>query len=90
MKSLIYLLALISLAFGIVKDDEDSYGCKLKEGKDFCCWVNNNGCCKPPLEGQLCTMVITNCCKKKVCDELTGECYYEYSHNYDVDEVDTE
>ena len=89
MKSIIYLLALISLAFGMNKNDEDSYGCKLKEEKDFCCWVNNNGCCKPPEPGQACTMAITNCCKKKVCDELTGLCTYEYSHNYNGG-VDTE
>ena len=84
MKTLIYLFALISLTFGMVKigTNEDTYGCKLPDGRDQCCWVNSNGCCKPPQAGQGCTMAITTCCKKKKCNEKTGVCVYEYSHVY--------
>ena len=88
MKSFI-LLALFLVVFsndfkiGGIVIDEANYGCKLSneaEGKDQCCWVNSNGCCKPPLSGQACPMVITTCCKKRVVDE-NGVVTYVYSHS---------
>ena len=81
MKSLIYLFALISLAFGLViKVNEETFGCKLTEERDQCCWVNNNGCCAPSQINSICTMAITTCCKKRKC--VNGKCTYEYSHVY--------
>ena len=84
MKSFILLFlsifALVSLT-SIV--DEETYGCKIPksgEGKDQCCWVNGNGCCKPPQPNQLCTMVITTCCKKRVIDD-NGRVTYVYSRS---------
>ena len=87
MKSFILLfLSLLTFALLVKIDvDEETYGCKLPkegEGKDQCCWVNSNGCCKPPQPNQACTMAITTCCKKRVIDELTGEVTYVYSHSY--------
>ena len=85
MKSFLLLFLSIFTFALLVKVDEETYGCKLPkegEGKDQCCWVNNNGCCKPPEPGQACIMAITTCCKKRVVDELTGEVTYSYSHSY--------
>ena len=48
------------------------YGCELGD-KDKCCWVNHNGCCKPPKRGQMCTQALRTCCKTKVYDETTGK-----------------
>ena len=82
MKSFIllaFLLVVFSKVGGIVVD-EANYGCKLPKGEDVCCWVNSNGCCKPPLSGQACTMVITTCCKKRVVDE-NGVVTYVYTHS---------
>ena len=84
MKAL-YLFALIALAFGqitVLKPNESTYGCKLSDDKDQCCWVNSNGCCQPPKASQACLMVITTCCKKRVCNERTGICTYQYSRSY--------
>ena len=93
MKSFIYLITFLSLVFArpnlLPKVDEETYGCKLSETKDQCCWVNNNGCCKPPTPNQACTMVITTCCKKRVYDELTGTTTYVYSHSYDYEETES-
>ena len=79
----IYLFALIALVFGqtikIDINDDVNRGCKIPEGRDQCCWLNNNGCCKPPQLGQLRTMALTTCCKKRVCDEKTRKCTYTYS-----------
>ena len=61
--------------------DEENYGCQFSEGKNQCCWVNSNGCCKPPSRGQACTMVITTCCKRKEVDELTGKVTYVYTQS---------
>ena len=53
------------------------YGCKLGD-KDKCCWMNNNGCCKPPKRGQMCTQAFRRCCKRKVYNEETGQYTIEY------------
>ena len=77
----IYLFALIALVFGrtikININDDANRGCAIPEGRDQCCWLNNNGCCKPPQLGQFCTMALTTCCKKRVCEN--GKCTYTYS-----------
>ena len=84
MKSLLLFFALISLVFSqkIIKKDESTHGCIIPEGEHKCCWVNNDGCCKPPEPNQGCTMAITTCCKMRVYDEETGTYKYEYSHHY--------
>ena len=69
----------------VIKPNESTYGCKLSDDKDQCCWVNSNGCCKPPQRGQGCDMVITNCCKKRACNEKSGICTYEFSHGVETD-----
>ena len=72
MKSfIIILLALLSLV------SNKLYGCHLGD-KDECCWMNNNGCCKPPKRGQMCTQAFRRCCKRKVYDEKTGKTTIEY------------
>ena len=84
MKSLL-LFALLSLVFTQkinIKTNEETHGCTIPEGQHKCCWVNRDGCCKPPTAGQGCTMAITTCCKMKVYDEETGTYKYEYSHHY--------
>ena len=50
--------------------------CQLDD-KDSCCWVNRNGCCKPPTKGQMCTQALTTCCKRKVVD-VNGKVHIEY------------
>ena len=83
MKSLL-LFALFSLFTQqlVHKVEEEVYGCKIPEGQHKCCWVNNDGCCKPPTQGQGCTAAITNCCKMRVYDEETDTYKYEYSRHY--------
>ena len=81
MKSILFFFALIALAFAQIENSEDNHGCILLEGQEKCCWVNNNGCCKPGIK-QICTMAITTCCKTKVYDEATGTYKYEYNHHY--------
>ena len=84
MKSLL-LFVLLSLVFTqklVNKNDEETYGCKILEGHHKCCWVNNDGCCKPPSPGQGCTMAITTCCKIRVYDEETDTYKYQYTHHY--------
>ena len=45
--------------------DDDKYNCTIPEGKEECCWINPNGCCIKSNEFQVCTQVITQCCKNK-------------------------
>ena len=85
MKIFLLFFALLSLVFPqkvIIKTDEETHGCTIKEGQHKCCWANSNGCCKPPRPNQACTMVFITCCKMKVYDEETGTYKYEYSHHY--------
>ena len=59
------------------------YGCKLGN-KDHCCWKNGNGCCRPPKRFELCSQVMTICCKRKVYDRKTKKTtieYYEGNYN---------
>ena len=59
------------------------FGCKLGD-KTHCCWENSNGCCRPPKRFELCTQVITLCCKRKVYDEKTKKTviqYYQGNYN---------
>ena len=94
MKSFIVLVLFLVVFSKAIKIDgivdEANYGCKLSEGegKNQCCWVNSNGCCKPPSSGQACPMVITTCCKKRVVDE-NGVVTYVYSHSYGSTPTDT-
>ena len=81
MKSLIFFLAIMALAFSQVFDPdlEDSRGCIIEEKEGKCCWRNPNGCCKPPEKGQMCTQAFKTCCKTKVFDEETQT--YKYIYN---------
>ena len=80
MKSLLIFFAILVLAFSQIKLDfsDETHGCQIPEGEEECCWINSNGCCQPGI-GQICTMAIKTCCKKKVYDEETGE--YKYVYN---------
>ena len=83
MKSFIYLLSILALVISIKLDEvldlDASRGCVIKEKEGKCCWMNNNGCCKPPTLGQMCTMAFRTCCKTKTYNEATGK--YSYSYN---------
>ena len=76
MKSIAFFFVLLTLFSFIISD------CEIKEGEDKCCWLNHNGCCKPPSPGnlrQICTQAFKRCCKKKVFDEETQTYKFEYN-----------
>ena len=82
MKYLVFLLAIVyslSYSLRINPINEATYGCRILEGEDTCCWQNSNGCCKPAKPHQLCPMVITYCCKQRVYDEDTKTYKYLYT-----------
>ena len=82
MKHLLLLLAVLSATLALyIEVDDETHGCIIEEGEDTCCWLNNNGCCRPPRPGMACTMAITECCKTRVYDEETKTYKYTYSHN---------
>ena len=72
MKSIVFLFSLLTLLVFITSR------CTIKEGEDKCCWLNSNGCCKPPKRGQGCTMAFRTCCKVRVFDEKTQTYKIEY------------
>ena len=82
----LFILLFFSIfAFILVnRIDPETYGCKLPplgEGGNSCCWVNSNACCEPPEPEQGCDMVITDCFKKRVINELTGEITYTFQRD---------
>ena len=81
MKSFVLFLALLALVLTerSLFDQDETRGCVIKENTGKCCWMNNNGCCKPPTLGQMCTQAFRKCCKTKVYNEATGE--YSYLYN---------
>ena len=83
MKSFIFLLSILALVFSnkinIILGQDETRGCIIEEKEGRCCWMNNNGCCKPPTLGQMCTQAFRKCCKTKVYNEATGE--YSYLYN---------
>ncbi len=81
MKSLIFLIALISLitSQNLRKSVDEFHGCKIPEGQDKCCWTNRNGCCAPVSPETLCTDALKLCCKTKYYDEETQTYKYKYN-----------
>ena len=82
MKSFIFLLSILALAFSQIIVDLNSdatRGCTIPEKEGKCCWMNNNGCCKPPAPNQMCTQAFRKCCKTKTYNEATGT--YTYTYN---------
>ena len=83
MKSFIFLLSLLAFAIsstlpkGLLTNDE-THGCIVDKQEGRCCWMNNNGCCKPGIN-QICTQAFRLCCKTKVFDPTTKK--YKYTYN---------
>ena len=69
-------LVLLSYVVSYSLNADEARGCRIKEKEGKCCWTNNDGCCAPPKEGQVCTMAIRECCKIKKYDEENNS--YEY------------
>ena len=61
-------------------NEDETRGCVILEREGRCCWKNNNGCCAPPQEGEMCTQAFTTCCKIKTYDEEANTYEYEYEH----------
>ena len=82
MKFIFLLIALFTFVFSSAFDE--NYGCELK-GKNKCCWVNFNSCCKPAEGVRTCREAKTLCCKLKEYNLNEGEYVYIYKGGSDSD-----
>ena len=62
-----YFLFCFAIVFVLISsqsfDIKDN--CTIQEGKEECCWTNSDSCCIKPNEGEVCSDVLTQCCKNK-------------------------
>ena len=79
MKAFLLFFALLSLVITQTINENELRGCQIKEKEGRCCWLNRNGCCRPPKPNQMCTMAFKYCCKTKTFNEETQQ--YVYSYN---------
>ena len=84
----LFIFLFISFIMSQVKTDneDETRGCVISQKEGICCWRHHNWCCAPPQQGDLCTQVFTNCCKKKTYDEETNTYKYEYGHSRDFED----